>query len=266
MTDVKIYAWEWLEQDKLKCIFKDRNIVHDHADERFIPSNQYKTIYIQSEPEHVFRHTSFLLKNFNKFEYIYTWNEHILNNCPNAKKCLFGTLRTPPRSSLLKKEFKISNFSGSKNINNASGYMMRWLIHYNQHLFGNNVVFFRSHEQIPHIEDLGNNPFIKETKHDLFETFQFSIIIENEKYNNYFSEKLIDCLKNKTIPIYYGCPNIHEYFDTNGWILFHTLDELLIKLNKLEHNYYNNYIDTIEYNYKKCEDYEDYYKNLIAAA
>jgi hypothetical protein len=254
----------WLDHEKLKEFFPDRNIIHDFPFK--IPNNGYKNIYIQTEPDHVINQSSFLLNNFNKFEFIYTWNENLLKICPNSKKYIFGTLRTPPREYLqFEKEFKISNLAGSKNINNASGYLIRLSIHYNQNKFTGlpaKIIFFRSYDQVPHVTDFGDNPFIKETKHDLFETFQFAIIVENEKHTNWFSEKLVDCLRNKTIPIYYGCPNVSDFFDTSGWIFFDTIEELVIKLQTLDENYYNRYLKTIEYNYNKCEEFSDFYMNL----
>ena len=85
--------------------------------------------------------------------------------------------------------------------------------------------------------------------------FQYSIIIENSREAGYFSEKLIDCLITKTIPIYYGCENISEYFNTDGWIILSSDDivqELYEKLALLNENYYNKYANIIEKNYKKA--------------
>ena len=43
--------------------------------------------------------------------------------------------------------------------------------------------------------------------------YAFSIVIENSKIDYYFTEKLIDCFSTGTIPIYYGCPSIGNFFD-----------------------------------------------------
>ena len=42
--------------------------------------------------------------------------------------------------------------------------------------------------------------------------YQKSIAIENSSQKNYFTEKLIDCFVCNTLPIYWGCPNIFDYF------------------------------------------------------
>ena len=46
----------------------------------------------------------------------------------------------------------------------------------------------------------------------------FSIAIENASCKTYFTEKLLDCFATGTIPVYYGAPNIGDYFNKNGII------------------------------------------------
>lgn len=51
---------------------------------------------------------------------------------------------------------------------------------------------------------------IKNKKEGLLD-YKFSIGIENCVEENYFTEKITDCILSNTIPIYYGCPNIKQY-------------------------------------------------------
>ena len=74
----------------------------------------------------------------------------------------------------------------------------------------------------------------EDDKKHLFKS-QFSIAIESTSVENYFSEKLIDCLITKTIPIYWGCPNIEEFFDTRGMIIVNSVDDLIKKVNNGNH-------------------------------
>ncbi len=53
--------------------------------------------------------------------------------------------------------------------------------------------------------------------------YYFSIVIENGKYDTYFTEKILDCFATGTIPIYYGTDNIIDYFNSDG-IIFLTED------------------------------------------
>jgi hypothetical protein len=41
---------------------------------------------------------------------------------------------------------------------------------------------------------------------------------EGENYFSYFSEKITDCILNKTSPIYWGCSNIGDFFNMDGII------------------------------------------------
>ena len=57
---------------------------------------------------------------------------------------------------------------------------------------------------------------------------------------NYFTEKILDCFATYTIPIYYGCPNIGDFFNIDGIIVFDTVDDLINKVNHLtEEDYYS---------------------------
>ena len=48
--------------------------------------------------------------------------------------------------------------------------------------------------------------------------YMFSIAIENASYETYFTEKLLDCFATGTIPVYYGAPDIGDYFNKDGII------------------------------------------------
>jgi hypothetical protein len=90
----------------------------------------------------------------------------------------------------------------------------------------------------------------------------FHVAIENCRESNYFSEKIIDCFMTKTVPIYWGCPNIGDYFDTNGMIIFNNLNELHSILGKLTIDDYNNKIDILENNYKTAKNYSFFFERV----
>ncbi len=55
---------------------------------------------------------------------------------------------------------------------------------------------------------------------DKFETlspYKYSIAIENSVVPGYFTEKISECFLSLTVPIYYGCPDISDYFDSNSF-------------------------------------------------
>lgn len=68
--------------------------------------------------------------------------------------------------------------------------------------------------------------------------YMFHVTIENIKAPHYFTEKLIDCLLTGCVPIYYGAPNIGDYFNIDGFITFNSFEEFLsLKLKK--EDFYN---------------------------
>ena len=56
--------------------------------------------------------------------------------------------------------------------------------------------------------------------------YKFSIVMENDFYASYFTEKLTDCFASATIPIYMGSPDVYRWFDTNGIIYVRSVEEL----------------------------------------
>jgi len=93
--------------------------------------------------------------------------------------------------------------------------------------------------------------------------YMFSVAIENSKYDDYFTEKILDCFASGTIPIYYGTDNISNYFNLNGII---KLDDL--NFDDLTPDLYYSKIDFIKENFEKVleiEVLEDYiYKNYLS--
>lgn len=61
------------------------------------------------------------------------------------------------------------------------------------------------------------NKTIDNTKFDALINYKYSICIENCSKKNYFSEKFTDAILCWTIPVYYGCPNISEYFPKESY-------------------------------------------------
>ena len=56
--------------------------------------------------------------------------------------------------------------------------------------------------------------------------FRYSIVIENSAEPGYFTEKIVDALICRTIPIYWGAPDIEDFFDPTGMIVCRDLSEL----------------------------------------
>ena len=66
----------------------------------------------------------------------------------------------------------------------------------------------------------GYQPFVD--KSDGLAPYRYSVVIENVREPNYFTEKLIDALLCQCVPIYWGCPNIGDFIDISGMIICNT--------------------------------------------
>lgn len=64
------------------------------------------------------------------------------------------------------------------------------------------------------------------TKYRTLAPYHFSIITETCREDNLFTEWLLDCFALGTIPIFWGAPNIGQYFDAKGILQFDTVDRL----------------------------------------
>lgn len=92
--------------------------------------------------------------------------------------------------------------------------------------------------------------------------YRFSIVIENTQEPGYFTEKLIDCLLCKTVPIYWGDPNIDSVFDRRGMIICATKDDIVDALDTLSAERYAEMIEFIEVNYQQALAYSNAYERV----
>ena len=91
-------------------------------------------------------------------------------------------------------------------------------------------------------------------KSDGCNDFMFQIAIENGRLKNYFTDKILDCFITGTIPIYWGCPNIGDFFDERGIITFNTPDELKEILESLTKEKYRSMLEYAKINFEKTRD------------
>ena len=75
-----------------------------------------------------------------------------------------------------------------------------------------------------------------------YESYLYSICIENFQSNHYFSEKIITPLLHNCLPIYLGCKNINNYFDNTINLTGDINKDILLIINVIKNplKYYNN--------------------------
>ena len=89
------------------------------------------------------------------------------------------------------------------------------------------------------------------------------MIIENISSRGYFTEKILDCFLLKTIPFYWGCSNIGDFFDIEGVITFNNVDDLIYISNNLTEGFYEYKKEIIKKNWKLALDFVDCEQNIV---
>ena len=91
----------------------------------------------------------------------------------------------------------------------------------------------------------------------------FSICIENSRNKGYHTEKVIDAFLSRTVPIYWGCPNLDELgYDPKGYIMCNDENEIIKVVNSLTEKDYYDRLDAINFNCEKVKYYADFYGRL----
>uniref|UniRef100_A0A6C0B681 Fucosyltransferase C-terminal domain-containing protein n=1 Tax=viral metagenome TaxID=1070528 RepID=A0A6C0B681_9ZZZZ len=246
----------WLDVSKLTPTSDTRAIAVDTPN-AVKPKKDIMLIVLQCEPNAIMNHREAYVQNHDKYDMILTFDDEVLKACPNARLCLPACtwIRPEVYNSIdtERKKTRISSITGSKNMG-APGHSLRQFFYMNQLLLRSHFTWFRSSagSLLPEIQAnlvVGKDSHSKDI---LFLDYQFSLVIENSRQKNYFSEKLIDCLITKTIPVYWGCPNISDWFDTRGWIILESESLVELRQKTLIMPNYNDYRDSIEANYQKA--------------
>lgn len=243
---MKIYANfipQLLENNLNKDEFlknKPITLFYDHlvTDLKQLEENKYNILFIQ-EPNQLFGFHDWTINNYHLFDAIFTWSESILNIVDNAVFFPFGPGDFEKDwTQYYDKKFEVSFMCGPKNL--ISGHHLRHKIFNSK----NNIT-------IP-------TKYIFEGIKDPCWNSMYHIAVENSQNKGYFTEKIIDAFLSKTIPIYWGCPNIGEFFDTEGIIFFNNELDLKEIVNNLTPDYYYSKQNVIEKNYKIATQYADF--------
>lgn len=94
-----------------------------------------------------------------------------------------------------------------------------------------------------------------EYKLNFLKDYRFSVEIENAPIEGYFTEKILDCFRTGTIPVYCGDPSICERFDPDGIITFNTPKDLESILPTLTQDLYEEKLEAVKNNFEKAESY-----------
>jgi len=238
--------------------------------------NPYNFLFLH-EPNEFFGYQTHAIELSHYYTAILTWSDMLLNLCDNAVNFTYSgqTLDSEFINNIGKKEFNVSFLCGTKDL--VEGHKLR-----------QEVYKLKDQIQIPkkwyyvledHDQETNTRPgygnYSKDLSHIpqgvdpigygrrvLFDNSMFNVVIENVNHNNWYN-KIGDNFAAKTVPIYWGCPNISEFgYDERGIIRFNNSKELSKIINDLTPEKYNEMLPYIEYNYELVK--QDTFENNIS--
>lgn len=218
--------------------------------------NNKKKIAIITEPRCVWYSCyntnlyAFLQQHYNLFEYIFTFDKEILK-LPNAKEMPFINVWD---TNDLKKTKNISMCCSNKSMCKS-------------HLIRKKAADTLK-DKVDILGDYLNDR--RATTKEIYAEYKYSVVLENEISDYYFTEKVLNAFSNKCIPIYYGSPTILKLFNKEGIIFVEKIEDIEEIIDKLDVADYEKHIDAVNENYeivKNYKCYEDYlyltYKDLL---
>ena len=191
-------------------------------------------------------------KYMDKFDFVMTHDQQLLDQYPDKTRFTIfgGTWIKTNNYGLHPKTKQISMIYSDKQ--DLTGHKLRHIV---AHFINGIDLFGRGTSRV------------LQYKEDALVDYRYSIVIENAKTENYFTEKLVDCLIVGTIPIYWGCPNIEKFFNVDGIIIVNSLQEIAEAVASLNDIDYLSRIEYIKENIELAKQYataEDWiYENIL---
>lgn len=217
-------------------------------------------ILVFQEPNGYFGLGDWAIQNKQLFSLILTWDQKVLHHCENAMLMPFGHTWFKPDQYEKdhEKKFEVAHLCG-KLLKTYGQSMRHEILARKNEVTGIPTRFFDVYGDRHNIEDA------RKGKEEVFGNSQYGIAIENFSHQGYFSEKILDLFLLKSVPIYWGCSNLHEFgFDKRGIIEIKNVDQMITVMNNLTPKLYEDlYKPYIEHNYQQALKYVNYEQNMV---
>ena len=187
----------------------------------------------------------YVLTHYKQFKYIFTHDSQLLR-LPNARMLNWGDVWLTTDSEKTK---GISLVTSPKN----------WCPLHKARLELYN--YFKDRPEVDCFYGDWNNPNVPaiEAK-DYLEHYKYSIIIENDIDDYWYTEKLLNCFSTKTVPIYVGATRIGELFNAGGIIQVRDWQEVPQIVARLNLSDYETRTDAINDNFERVKPWRTPWK------
>ncbi len=223
--------------------------------------------YHQCEPRAVLNVLDRLIANHRYYDLIMAFDERVLRECHNAVFLTESACSWLPRKWNAIDPLGNMNYDGVHHKNpvvmsydgcdvSAKKFAVSFLTSSKRQHEGH-ILRQEIYERLP--ERLGDlyvwkhrSPPIVPDKRTVLEPYQFSIVPENSRQSGYYTEKILDAFIAKTVPVYWGCPDIAKHFNTDGIIQFSDYADLKTKLLSLSTDSYASRSTAVEDNFQQA--------------
>ena len=219
-------------------LFTDKDLMSPMVDRT---KTRYKVAYLsECRSIHPFAYHHALMVQ-DKFDFIFTHDSDLLIQSAKFVKNVLGTSWVDDEHAKIYEKNKMLSHIASNN-KWARGHKLR-------HIIGDAI-------KGRYKADYWGSAYKKfDLKTEPLADYKFSITVMNAKHDNYFTETLIDTFRCGTVPIFWGCDNIGDFFNTKGMLKFNTGPELFEILDSLSEELYLDMMPHIEENYETAKKY-----------
>ncbi|MFA4994592.1 MAG: hypothetical protein WC521_04730 [Bdellovibrionales bacterium] len=226
--------------------------------------NAKKVLVVFSEPKQGMVDDQWILNNYKEYDLIVAYNRK-LAHLPNVRILDAGGTRcnqTPALKSatvsfILSTGHNAPHFEGYKLRRDVVTQFASSSLPFRVYLSSRHIVL--SEEENTRVQEhMTNNKYVVyplgESKLPAFESM-FHVAVENCMNDNFFTEKLLDCFRTYTIPIYWGTDAVLDIFDRRGIIFAHNLEEIQQALASLTVKDYWGRLEAMAKNYALAGNY-----------
>jgi hypothetical protein len=179
-----------------------------------------------------------------EFDYVITYYEDLLQRNPQKyKRFIMGCCRIPHDDRKIYTKTKLLSHLVTRQTTTEA------------HRFRHTLAEFLTQNPVP-VTIFGPNHTPYPTKLDAHKDFMFSIIIMNSSENFFITEWLIDCFLCGTIPVFYGCPAVGEFFNPHGILQVHDFIDILQILPTLTPDLYYSKLAAVYENFERANAYD----------
>ncbi|MDE7258415.1 MAG: hypothetical protein K2N77_04130 [Lachnospiraceae bacterium] len=182
-----------------------------------------------------------------EFRYVFTYDERILNEIENARfyPIAAGIWNREMKDGLYqKKDRDLSILSSDKTMCEL-------------HRFRLELARTCKKEQLADTYGRFDGGDYVQSVDETLDRYRFSLIIENDVSDYYFSERLTSCLAAQTIPVYLGARKIGDFFNTDGMILLKKpdIEEAKRRIRECTKETYETKLPAVLDNYERVQEY-----------